>query len=229
MLKPKKKITKKEIKRDPLLETTFKVQTYLKENQSLITRSVAAVLVVVVLLIILINRNVNNNEVARTAMGKALVAYAQSDIDNAILQLDYVMDEFGNTKDGALAGYYLGKIYFDRKEYESAEMNLSEFIRNTSNDMLVSNAYVMLAELKVFTGDLTAAISYTKDAVRKSSTPGDKQNKQIRLAQLLVDEGRYQEAGKLINSILAEEDLSRTSKQSAEEVAGELLVLEDRR
>lgn len=37
MLKPKRKITIKEIKQDPLLETIFKGQQYFNENKRLIT------------------------------------------------------------------------------------------------------------------------------------------------------------------------------------------------
>ncbi len=51
MLKPKRKITIKEIKQDPLLETIFKGQQYFNENKRLITRIGGGILLVVTVLI----------------------------------------------------------------------------------------------------------------------------------------------------------------------------------
>ncbi len=229
MLKPKKKITRKEIKRDPLLETTYKVQNYIKSNRSMLVKSAVGMLAVLLIAFIVVNRGVISRNAASTDLGKALVAYAQSDIDNAILQFDYVYDEYGSTKDGALAGYYLGKIYFERGDYSEAQEKLTDFVKNSDQGILACTACSMLADIAAESGNLSAAISYAKDAVKLAVTDDDKNKRQLRLAKLYLAAGRYSDAQKQIGDLLVKEDLPIPTKNAAEEVSGELMVLADRR
>ena len=74
MLKPKKKITRKEIQRDPFLESVDQTQAHLEENRSLYMKAAIG------LIIVLLGYNVMNENSAQrkmdasAALGQALVA-----------------------------------------------------------------------------------------------------------------------------------------------------------
>ncbi|MFH1851481.1 MAG: tetratricopeptide repeat protein [Candidatus Neomarinimicrobiota bacterium] len=229
MLKPRKKITIKEIKRDPLLETTYKVQSYIAENRPVLLRALGVVVVVVVAAILLIGRFSTANREAQTAIGKALVAYSQGDLDNARFQFEYVNDQYGKTDQGTLAVYYLGKIKFDQGQLAEARKNLETFVKASKVDLLTSNAYSILADIYHQEGNLEQAITKMKAAVKFAGTKSDQFNKQLLLAGLISEQGQLEEAQRIITKILAEEALPTGVKRQAEEMSGKLQMLADRR
>lgn len=225
MLKPKKKITKKEIKRDPLLETTFKAQTYLKKNRASVTRIAIGVAVVVIIAYVLIGQNRTRNTEARTAFGKALVAYASNDLDNARLQFEFVSDEYSGKKQGAMADYYLGKILYDQNDFSAAKLALEDYIKSSQVELLTSNAFIMLSDIYVGEGDLQTSIKMVKNAIKSASNVSAKASQQIILAELLLGNDQATESMKIVDQLLTDDTIPTLVKNQAEQLAGKLLAL----
>ena len=228
MLKPTKKITKKEIKRDPLLETTYKVKTYLDDNQANIIKAAVAVAAVIIIAIVLIGRSQKAADDAQTSFGKALVAYAQQDFTNAILQFESVADNFSGDDNGVMANYYLGKIYYDQGNFADAMSVLEKFVKTSSVDLLLTNAYAMIGAIQLGNGDKNAALKSLKNAVDTASDANTKAEQELNLASLLIDLGNQKDADMIIERLLNDESISGTIKNKVEELSGKLIVMKDR-
>jgi FimV-like protein len=120
MLKPKRKITKKEIKRDPFLESIFAFKEHINQKKQIYTKVIIGVLAVFILGYLYTNNQSSNSEAAETLISKAMVYIDLGDNDNAMIYLQEVIDEHGNTDAGLNANYYLGRMYFITGNYEMA-------------------------------------------------------------------------------------------------------------
>ena len=79
MLKPKKQITKKEIQKDPLLETIDQFQAKVEQNKQLYTKIIIGILSFIVLVTLLVRNDRLNNAEADTALGLALISIDKGD------------------------------------------------------------------------------------------------------------------------------------------------------
>ena len=88
MLKPKKNnITKKEIQKDPLLETIDQFQAKVEKNKQLYGKLVVGALASIVFVTFLFRNNRLNNDEADTALGKAIISIDKRDFTSATFQL----------------------------------------------------------------------------------------------------------------------------------------------
>ena len=97
MLKPKKKITQKEIQRDPFLESVDSAQAHFENNKTLFTQIGAGILVIIVGITVLTNKNKEHTSEGLTSLSKALVALDQEDLTNAKFQLETVLNNYSGT------------------------------------------------------------------------------------------------------------------------------------
>lgn len=133
MLTPKKKITKKEIKQDRLVETYFKFKTFYEENQKALLISLGSFIIVVLLVIYFVNRSKERDIQSTTLLGNVVSLYDQGQYQQAIegippkkiIGLKTIADEYDGTESGEAAKiflansyYFLGKIDEALKYYE---------------------------------------------------------------------------------------------------------------
>ena len=116
----KKKITRKEIQRDPFLESVDQVQAHLEENRSLYLKIAIGIIVTLLFFNIRSNRQAQYNIEASASLGKALVTLDQGDKSSAKFQLETVYNDYDGTPSAYTASYYLGKIKYDSGETEDA-------------------------------------------------------------------------------------------------------------
>ena len=91
MLKPRRKIIKKELKKDPYIEFLAKAKNNVDENKTLYMRwALGALTVLVAVIFVSINLQESKDEAA-VSLGKALVILANGDVDNAILQFEFCL------------------------------------------------------------------------------------------------------------------------------------------
>jgi predicted negative regulator of RcsB-dependent stress response len=222
MLKPKKKITKKEIKKDPFLEALYNFRNRFLENQKLITRIVIGVVAVVVVVLILNRRASVAQENADALFGQALVSYEIGDIDNAVFQFEQLADEYDGTKTGRLGYFYLGKISYDQKSYDAAQKHLQNFTKSSSKELLLVPAYTMLGAMAVLDEDLSLAEDYYRKALKNCNTPTEQNRAKLRLADILIDNDKISEATDLVESIVNSDNVPYKLRQDAEELFGRI-------
>ena len=147
MLKPSRKILRKEIKKDPFLETFEKIENGFQDNR----KTVINVLIFFVAIIITGSIYINNqNEIkleSSSAFGAALVAYSNLDYDNAKFQFESISSTYDGTESAIFSKYYLGKIAYESGDLNGAKLFLNDFLENTKDAILVCGAIKLLVDI----------------------------------------------------------------------------------
>jgi len=223
MLKPKKNITRKEIQRDPFLESVDQAQAHLEENRSLYLK-VAICLIVVLLGYNIMNEKSTQHKLdASAALGQALVAIDRGDVSNAQFQLETVLHEFKGTPSASLASYYLGKMRYESGDVTQAEQYLTEFFNDKPVDIMVSSAALMLSDIYEQGNDMNGAVSYLEQGIKKSRDTHAFRMLELSKARLFLKQGNFDGARGIVEGLLAKNDLSSDHKQTAEEIIGNIV------
>ena len=170
MLKPKKKITIKEIKQDPLLDIIFKGQLYFNENKRLITRIGGGILLVVTVLILFrFNRSSFSIE-ADDILASAISHHQVGNHSKAIADLDMLINQYGSTNSGETALYYLAHIQMDAGNDAEVRKYAESYARTGLSRSHRAGAYQMLGELDEKQGDYSEAANNYLEAANFSDT-----------------------------------------------------------
>ena len=222
MLRPKKKITRKEIQRDPFLESVDQAQAHLEENRSLYLKIAIGIIVTLLFFNIRSNRQAQYNIEASASLGKALVTLDQGDKSSAKFQLETVYNEFDGTSSAYTASYYLGKIKYDAGEKLEAQGYLSSFLKKNRKDPLAHSAILMLADIAVNQDKMNDAINMI-DKGLKNSSKYDSITLELMKARILLDYNKTNESNLIIERLLNENNLSADHKQLAQELQGKIV------
>ena len=222
MLKPKKKITKKEIQRDPFLETMDKAQSHLEEKRSSYLKIGIGLIIAVILFNIYRQKNSENNLTADASLGKALVALSMKDNDNAKFQFETIINEFDGTSSAELAKYYLGKIKYDSGEYFEAELDLIEFTKYKSIDLLMPSAYQMLADIAMKNEKVDEAIKLLSEGKKTSNNIHIQRIMDFEIIRIKIMQGNNNNSQSILEEILSSKNATSSEKKTAEELLGKL-------
>ena len=110
MLKPKKKITKKELKEDKFVKFTLQAKTYLDENSKQVFYMVSGILVVVLLVIVFVYAHNANVEEARAQLGIAQVEYSNLNYDKVITRLESLIESYSGTNEADQGMFLLANV-----------------------------------------------------------------------------------------------------------------------
>ncbi len=220
MLKPKVKITKKEMKKDPLLETINTVFEKYNEYKSMIFRAGIGIIALTIIIIFLFNRQGSQQKPAAILLGNALVSLDTGDIENAQFQFEVLTGEHGSTRSGKTSNYYLGSIYFDKGDYDDAKTYLEQFINSASENILLSSGHFMLSNIYKRESNQDKEEEHLELAVKFSSIPHNRHSLELALAELYVDKGTEEMAMEIVQKILNLENISSGNKKKAEELSG---------
>ena len=186
MLKPKRKITRKEIEKDPFLEGVYSLRQHFENKKQQYLKIVGAV-IAFILIVLFVNRNsVTNQNEAAYGVGIGMVYLNKGDYQNAIMQFQQIVDEYSNTDAGYNATFYIGKIHFDRGNYDLALPHFERFISGSNNDFILSSAYELLSAIYESMDKLNEAISYQKKSINKSISKLGSAFSKLRLAKLYI-------------------------------------------
>ena len=166
MLKPSRKILKKEIKKDPFLETVEKIENRFKDNRKTIVNILFIFVAIAVIGSIYVK---NQNEIeleSISAFGAALVAYSNSDYENAKFQFESISSNYKDTESEIFSNYYLGRIAYDSGEYNKAKFLLNDFLDNTEKTTFVCGAIKQLVEISFNENDFSNSLDIIAKAKR---------------------------------------------------------------
>ena len=155
MLKPSRKILRKEIKRDPFLETFENIENRFAKNKKILLNVLFFFVAIIIIGSIFIN---NQNEIeleSNSAFGAALVAYSNLDYDNAKFQFESISSIYNGTESEIFSKYYLGKISYELGNLNEAKVYLNDFLDNTKNSTLVCGAIKQLVNISFIENDFS--------------------------------------------------------------------------
>ena len=222
MLKPKRKITRKEIQRDPFLETVDKLESNINKNKKLYINIIIGLMLATIAFNIIKNKRSERLQTANSSLGRALVAIEQGDLDNARFQLETIILEYDGEASASTAGYYLGKISFDDGDFDGAKNYLVEYMKNHPIDIFVPGASKMLAAIAVINGDSNAAEKYLDNGIAITYSKTDKIVLKLEKARIILNANRLSEARSIIKEISSTENIPQRIKQKTEELHGML-------
>ena len=96
-----------------------------------------------------------------TALSNAMIYFEKGDFDNAVLQLESVVDKFSGSKAAHQPKFYLGRTAFINGNNDKALVYLSESVSKMRYDNLKKEGYIMLAELENDTKMFDKAMKFT--------------------------------------------------------------------
>ena len=223
MLKPRRKIVKKELKKDPYIEFLANAKLNLDENKSMYNKILLGVVAVAVVVFVLVNNYQGNQSISKELLGKALVTMANGDIDNARIQFEFVSDEYGNNQSGNLAKYYLARLHFNEKDYLAATSYLNE-IRNANfplNHFNIST-FKMMALIAIENKDYEGAVSYYERALSSSDLEEQKHLISLDLADITLLMGDYNKSMEFVKKVLDNAEPRSVNHIKAEELFGQI-------
>lgn len=182
MLKPKKKITKKELKEDRLITTYVKATNYVSEHKKLIMGLIGGIVGIVLIALIVYSSRKERSELATVALGNIVGAYDQGVYQIAIdgvpsrnlMGLKQIIEEYGGTRAGEQATFYLANCYFFLKDYDNAMKYYEEY--GGSDELLKASSFAGIAAVNEVKGQYKEAASYYEEAASEVkdnlTTPG---------------------------------------------------------
>jgi tetratricopeptide (TPR) repeat protein len=176
MLKPKKKITKKELKQDTLITSYMKVTGFYDTNKRWINYGAIALVVIVVGTAVFLKGRATDNELATTKLAVIHQFYDngqyQAAIDGApergLVGLKSIADQYGSTHAGDLARFYLADSYYQLGKFAEALEAFKEY--SPSDDLLKASRYAGIAACSEALGNYTDAGKYFEDAAGSEQT-----------------------------------------------------------
>jgi tetratricopeptide (TPR) repeat protein len=176
MLKPQKKISRREIKEDKLVTKYFEVRQWIDENTKILSYVGIGIAGLVVIGFLWSKSRADSNEKATAMLAKVAPYYDEGRYDlaiNGIPQegtqgLQAVVDEHGSTKAGEIAKLYLANSYFAIKEYDKALSTYDDI--SVSDKMITASSYAGMAACYEAKGDFNHAASYFEKAASKNMT-----------------------------------------------------------
>lgn len=221
MFKARKKITKKEIQKDPFLEGLYSTKMFINNHKRKIIQISVGILVGVVVILFLNNRRQTQNQVAETSLGKALVSLTKGDKDNGLLQLELLIEDYSGSVPAQNGLFLLGKNYYEKNDYLTAKSYLNDFIDNPTDEFHAS-ALNLLAEIEKNNSKVESVIEYYQQAISVSSTNFQKIQNQISLAKFYLEIGRQKESKLLLESIQKHSDIDKNMQNKIDEISGRI-------
>ncbi|MDP6533513.1 MAG: tetratricopeptide repeat protein [Candidatus Marinimicrobia bacterium] len=222
MLKPKKKMYQKELKRDPLLEGVSSIQQNIETHSTLYRNGLIGI-VAIALIGTMITRNMKAKaEEAHSILNRAMVLFEQGDVDNALLEFEAIRDDYGRTPSGKISAFYLGRLYFDRGEYDLAETYMTAYVKNPEIAMLASSAYATIGKLAEIDEDYRTAIKNYSNAVQSCVIKTDLHKYNLELASMYILDESESDAHKILDEIINDTNPSNPFREKAERLKGQL-------
>jgi len=176
MLKPQKKISRREIKEDKLVTAYFETRGWIEKNPKIISYIAIGLAGIVIIGFLWSKNRADSNEKATTMLAKVAQYYDEGKYDLAIdgvpqegtQGLQAIVDEHGSTKTGQLAKLYLANSYYALKNYDKALECYDDI--SVSDKLVSASAMAGVAACYEAKGDFVKAASYFEKAASKNMT-----------------------------------------------------------
>ena len=220
MLKPQRKITRKEIKRDPFLETIDKIEYNFEQNRKTYLYIALGLIAVIISANFLLNKQSQKDIDSNSALGIALVAFDNEDYENAKFQFETILSYFSGTNSSNIANYYLGKISFENNDLTKAESYLNEYLNNSEPDILIPGTIKILSNIALKNNEFDKAIKLLDRGLRLGLDNNISNEFKLLKVSILIEQDKIEIAQNILNEILLEKKLPIHLKQHSEELIG---------
>jgi outer membrane protein assembly factor BamD (BamD/ComL family) len=166
MLKPqKKKLSKKELKKDPLLDSVLKAQTYYEENKTNLLYGGIGLIIVILLIVWVVALNKETEMEAMSLLGKAQIEFDNMNYTSARGFLERLRENYSSTDSEAQGTFLLANLHYNQDNYTQAKDLYGEFIDAYSgSEILLASGYAGLAACEEIDKNYIKAAEYYEEA-----------------------------------------------------------------
>ena len=222
MLKPKRKILRKEIERDQFLESVFSFKSHFETHKQLYIKITVGIFAAILIITFFTRSQASRHNAAEAILSKGMMYVEQGDDQNAMIHLQTVVDEYGSTDAAKTAGYFIGRINYEREDYNLAQPYFESYISGGSNELLIGAASQALVYILLNKGNVEEAIRYQKRAIDKANSKVDAAFASIQLAELYINKGKTNEAETILKNLLADYEDHFQVRKKIDQVFGML-------
>ena len=208
MLKPQKKITRKELKHDPLMNALYRLRHGWLEHRAIISKFAGGVLVILVLSVLIMRWRGTQDDLAATAVGVAFVEFSQGNYNTVIAQLSPHVDKFVGLKSFGNGLYLLARSELLVGDSLGAERHYSQYLDDYGRDPLMAcGALAGLGVIAEGQGAFGEAAEQFRKASRRAPTAGFRKQYAIYAGRSFLLAGLPEDALKILRPLLDEQGL----------------------
>ena len=217
MLRTRKRITKKELKHDAMLEAIYKVETFVKRYSKQVMYGGAGLLAVIVVSAVMLNSKREAEVKADSAVGIAQFKLLTGDFQDAEVRLEDALRKYPGTKAAREGKFYLANAHYLLGNIEEAEKYYLKFLAESSNDpILESSANSGLAAIKEDNNENLSAANYYMKASVISTVTAQSEAYMLSSIRNYYKSGEIERAKEMVEDMLADEDLNNKTKEGAQ-------------
>ena len=120
MMKPRKRITKKQMKEDKFVTSTFKVVEFVQEHSTQLIFGCIVVIVIILAGFFIANSKKQKNLEADAQLGRALLVYQSGDYAGAVNLFEPILRSYGGTQSASQATFLLANCHYFTGNYDKA-------------------------------------------------------------------------------------------------------------
>jgi len=208
MLRAKKKISQRVIKEDALVTTYFKAQVWYDENKKRVSTAGGILIAFAVALWFYSNNVHANDQRATTELAKVYTFYDNGQYQIAIngvpeknvSGLQSIVDNYGSTKSGNIAKFYLANAYYNSQNYDKAQQYFNDFSSN-GNTLVENSAIAGIGACYEAKGDFKKAAEYYEKAALKNSDDPNAPDNLVNAARNFGKSGEKDRAVELLKKV----------------------------
>ena len=170
MLRPTKRITKREIKEDPLVTFYVKVQKIINKYSKHINFGIIALAAVIVIGVFVIRSKKSANVAASGKLGIAEQYYAAMNYTRAIEEFNTIVTTYPGTEAAGRSCFFLANAYFEQQDYENSEKYYQLYLDDYgTNRLLSASSLAGIAGCRESSNQFAEAASLYEEAGNKYS------------------------------------------------------------
>lgn len=175
MLKPRKRITKKELKQDRLVTMYFTVTDFLRNNKKIMSGLATGLVIAAIVVVAYMNNMSSDNKKAATELSQVLNAFdggayqvaINGDPTQNVPGLKSIVENYGGSETGQQAKIYLADSYYYLGDYTDAMKYFEDY--GGSDNFLQASAYAGMAEVYAIWKNYSKAAEYYERAAASDS------------------------------------------------------------
>lgn len=215
MLRPRKRITRKQIKQDKLVTIALKASDFVNRNSKYLIASVFAVAFIAFAVFVFVRSKKEAEEKAALKLAQVEVQYNQENYDAVIELTKEIVDKYKGTNSAGIATFYLANSYFFKKDYDNAKKYYSKYMDDyNADDLLSSSSLSGIGACLEQKGKYQEAAQYYEKAAKRYPTSFQAPQNYLNAGRCYLLAGAKDKAMKILQSLVDDYQNARVKTEA---------------